>query len=68
MYRYRALIFTLLIGSLINVIASFGCSLLVRTILLELSLIAFFLALFSKRKNREEGTKNHHHDDLKIHF
>ena len=68
MYRYRILILTLLIGTLINVFAAFLCSLLVKTILLELSLLVFFLVLFSKRKDRKEPAKHEEHDKVKIYL
>ncbi len=58
MYRYRTLILTLLIGTLANVLAAFCFSLLAKTILLELSLLVFFLVLFSKRKDRKETVKH----------
>ncbi|HEX7365504.1 MAG TPA: hypothetical protein VF273_00325 [Pelobium sp.] len=66
MYRYRILILTILIATLINVVVSFCPSLLVKTIFLELSLLAFFLVLFSKRKDRKEAEKTEAHDDVKI--
>ena len=68
MYRYRTLILTLLTGILINVLAAFFCSLLVKTILLELSLLAFFLSLFAKRTNRKAVEVNQHQHDVKIYL
>ncbi len=68
MYRYRTLILTLLIGTLVNVLAAFFCSLLVKTILLELSLLVFFLSLFAKRTNKKQAEVNQHQDDVKIYL
>lgn len=68
MYRYRTLILTLLVAILANVLAAFVFSLLVKTVLLELSLLVFFLVLFSKRKDRKEVAKDNHQEGLKIYL
>lgn len=66
MYRYRTLILTLLVGTLANVLCAFSGSLLIRTALLEFSLLVFFLTLFAKRSDKKDPEKTEHHDDLKI--
>lgn len=68
MYRYRTLILTLLIGTLANIVVSFYGSLLIRTILLETSLLVFFLVLFSKRSDKKETEKHEEHDGVKIYL
>lgn len=68
MYRYRTLILTLLIGTLTNVVVAFYGSLLIRTILLETSLLVFFLVLFSKRSDKKETEKPEEHDGVKIYL
>ncbi|RKD18258.1 hypothetical protein BCY91_15770 [Pelobium manganitolerans] len=69
LYRYRFLILCVLLGTLVNVCGAFFGSLLLRTILLELSLLVFFLALFAKRKDRKEVEKaSNHEEGLKIYL
>lgn len=69
MYRYRILILTVLIATLINALALFCSSLLVKTAILELSLLISFLVLFSKRKDRSEPIKQQRTDNgMKIYL
>lgn len=53
---------------LVNVLATFFGSLAVRTIVLEVSLLVFFLSLFAKRSNRKETEKSDHRNDVKIYL
>ncbi len=68
MYRYRTLILATLVGILVNIIAVFSGSLFLKTLILELSLLGFFLALFAKRHDKKVSQKEEEHDSLKIHI